>query len=295
MFEKIMQPIPNNADPDILHDGADYYLVSAIRSGELTFRGFQVYHSTDVTHWSEPRIVLDFKDFPWANAMGWAPSLRKFRDKYYLAFCADQQIGLAVSDSPFGPFRDAVGAPLVKYNEFNNQTIDPCLFVDGDELYLFWGQGKCWLAKLDVDNYPACRAEEPTLISAEFYWQSSSPLTFDGTIYNEAPDVIKIGDKYLLTWSIYDYRDARYSVRYAWADNVYGPYIQPRGDDMELDNILKKGHGSEQGTGHACVVEYEGEYYLFYHRLTWPRQGYLRETCRGKIEFLPDGKLRMEA
>lgn len=57
--------IENTADPDILKDGDDYYLVYAIREGALMFRGFQVFHSTDLTNWSKPKVVLDFKDFPW--------------------------------------------------------------------------------------------------------------------------------------------------------------------------------------------------------------------------------------
>lgn len=285
--------IENTADPDILKDGDDYYLVYAIREGALMFRGFQVFHSTDLTNWSKPKVVLDFKDFPWANAMGWAPSMAKMEDKYYLAFCADQQIGLAVSDSPWGPFRDMVGEPLLVKNSYGHQTIDPCLFSEDGHLYLFWGQGKCQLAELDVSGKTARLKEKPVCISNEFYYQSSCSKPFDASIYNEAPDIVKIGERYLLSWSIYDYRDPRYSVRYAWADNIYGPYIQPVDENMELDNILVRGQGNVLGTGHACVTEYQGEYYLFYHTLTYPRKGYRRDTRKGKIHFLTQDKLKV--
>ena len=160
--------IENTADPDILKDGDDYYLVYAIREGEMTFKGFQVFHSTDLTDWGESKVVLDFKDFTWANAMGWAPSMAKFEGKYYIAFCADQQIGLAVSESPWGPFRDIVGKPLLARNSYGHQTIDPCLFAEDGHLYLFWGQGKCQLAELDVTGEVACLKEEPVCISNEF-------------------------------------------------------------------------------------------------------------------------------
>lgn len=287
-----MQPIKNTADPDILQDGDTYYLIFACREGELAFRAFQCYQSTDLTNWSEPWVVLNFKDFLWAHKMGWAPTMTKFRDKYYICFCADQQIGIAASDSPRGPFTDILGRPLIPYGTYGIQTIDPCLYVENDHMYLFWGQGKCFLAELDVTEGAAFK-ESPICISDEFYSQSSCTEPFDITIYNEAPDIVKINNRYLLSWSIYDYRDARYRVRYAWADDIHGPYIQPRDEHGELDNILIQGHGKTMGTGHACVAKYQGEYYLFYHRHAIPRKGYGRETCRGKIQFLTEEKIRV--
>ena len=55
-----MQPIKNTADPDILQDGDTYYLIFACREGELAFRAFQCYQSTDLTNWSEPWVAVSY-------------------------------------------------------------------------------------------------------------------------------------------------------------------------------------------------------------------------------------------
>ncbi len=285
--------IRNSADPDILKAGKDYYMVLAAgEEGEVDC-AFQCFHSKDLTHWSEPKIVLSLKDVSWADRMGWAPSLAKYRNRYYLCFCAEQQIGIAVSDSPWGPFRDMLDRPLISGNQYGIQSIDPSLYVENDRMYLFWGQGKCLMAELEVAEDGVSFREEPVCLSDDFYVQSSSQEAFDISIYNEAPDIFRIRDRYLLSWSIYDYRDMRYRVRYAWSDNLYGPYIQPVNEDMKVDNILVQGHGTVMGTGHACVTEYQGEYYLFYHRMVYPRKGYQREICKGKIQFLSEDKIKV--
>ncbi|MBR2223204.1 MAG: family 43 glycosylhydrolase [Christensenellaceae bacterium] len=184
--------------------------------------------------------------------------------------------------------RDILGKPLLPAWSYGFQTIDPALFKDDDgKCYLLWGQGKCYMQEIELSPTEAKLIGEPKSLSDDFYWQcSQNPENFDTTVYNEAPDLIKWNGRYLLTWSIYDTRDVRYQVRYAWADNVWGPYIQPV--DEAHDNILIHGQGKVQCTGHAAVNEYNGELYLFYHRFAMPRKGYLRETCCDKIHFIDE-------
>ena len=279
-------------DPYVLKDGNDYYLTPTSESAALGGHVFQCYHSTDLAHWSEAKTILDLNHVAWAHAKAWAPTMAKVGGHYYFCFCADQQIGIAVSDSPMGEFRDILGKPLIRYEQYGFQTIDPCLFVDDDgRVYLVFGQGKCYFAELALTPSSAEFIGEPVSLSDHFYWQSSrSEREFDTTIYNEAPDLTKINGKYLLSWSIYDVRDVRYRVRYAWADRVCGPYIQPV--DEAHDNILIHGEGGIQCTGHACITEYRNEYYIFYGRYKMPREGYHREMCCDKVAFLDDMHLR---
>ncbi|MBR3842466.1 MAG: family 43 glycosylhydrolase [Christensenellaceae bacterium] len=285
-----MKIIPNyTGDPFVLKDGGDYYMVLTSDSQLWQNAAFACYHSKDLKNWSEPKCILDLEqDLTWAKKMAWAPTLLKHDGYYYFCFVAEQQIGIAVCEEPMGKYRDILGKPLLPAWSYGFQTIDPALFKDDDgKCYLLWGQGKCYMQEIELSPTEAKLIGEPKSLSDDFYWQcSQNPENFDTTVYNEAPDLIKWNGRYLLTWSIYDTRDVRYQVRYAWADNVWGPYIQPV--DEAHDNILIHGQGKVQCTGHAAVNEYNGELYLFYHRFAMPRKGYLRETCCDKIHFIDE-------
>lgn len=52
--------------------------------------------------------------------------------RYYFYFCADARIGVAVADSPAGPFTDVLGTPLIAANPDGGQAIDPAVFTDDD-------------------------------------------------------------------------------------------------------------------------------------------------------------------
>jgi len=274
-------------DPFILKDGKDYYLsMTEHRPG---FHGFFMYHSTDLENWDEPVEVFDLnKDTTWAKSRAWAPSMLKHNGYYYLAFSADQQIGIAVCDSPMGRYRDLYGAPLVPYYQYGFQTIDPCLFKDDDgKTYMFFGQGKCYLYELELTPESCKIVGDPIDISETFYRQSSHQYTdFDVSIYNEAPDIVKIGDRYLFSWAIYDVLDYRYSVRYAWSNKITGPFMMPV--DYEHDNIVLQGHHGITGCGHACITEKDGEYYIFYGRHNRKGGMFSREMCAEKIQFIDD-------
>ena len=279
-------------DPFVLTVGQDYYLSCTGGRAIEGFCGFQMYHSTDLQNWDEPKIILDFKDVSWAVKNAWAPSMAAYRGHYYLAFCADQQIGIAVCDTPDGTYRDIIGKPLISYYQDGFQTIDPCLFVENDKMYLFYGEGKCWLTELDIAPDHCECVGEVTDISEMFYRQVSQEYEIydkiDKSVYNEAPDIVKIGDRYLFSWSVYDVLDYRYAVRYAWSDRLESPYLMPK--DYDHDNILLQGCHDITGCGHACIVEMDGDWYILYGRHKKPRT-YGRDMCCEKIVFLDEDHL----
>jgi beta-xylosidase len=284
--------IPYGGDPFVLKDGDDYYC-STSSPRNLKQRAFPCYHSTDLVHWSDQKVILDFDNVSWAKSKAWAPSLAKYNGHYYLAFCADQQIGMAVCDEPMGNYRDIIGGPLVKYNQYGFQTIDPCLFVDDDNrVYLLFGQGKCYFVELALSPEKCEFIGDPISLSDHLYWEASGHPEGPEvkTIYNEAPDLIKINGRYLFSWAIYDVRDYRYCTKYAWAQKVSGPYVQPINENW--DNVLIKGVGELQCTGHSCIQEYKGEYYVFYGRYKNVWLDHERELCVDKIVFLDEYHLR---
>ncbi|MDQ0112799.1 family 43 glycosylhydrolase [Paenibacillus harenae] len=271
------------ADPFLFRDGEDYYMYPTKDSAGWLYEKFHVFHSKDLANWDGPYLALDLNEVEWAKTRAWAPGINKYKDKYYMYFSAEAQIGVAVSDSPLGPFKDLLGKPLITRDEYACQSIDADLFVDDDgQPYLLWGQGKCWIVPLEDDMVTF--KTEPMLLSDQLYARrGQDPGVFDSGVYNEGPHMQKIGGKYMLTWSNYDTRDPRYQICFASSNHIYGPYECPE------DNRVTRPSENFFGTGHASMAEYRGDWYLSYHRLIDPGSTVLRETCISKIEFI-DGK-----
>ena len=105
--------------------------------------------------------------------------------------------GLEELQRDMGPFKDALGKPLVAKAEYPCQSIDPMVFIDDDgAAYLYFGQGKCMAVKLNDD-----------MIS--FDHQAAKAIQPKG--YNEGSFVFKRKGVYYLSWSEFDTRDPRYS------------------------------------------------------------------------------------
>ncbi|MDO4292333.1 MAG: family 43 glycosylhydrolase [Eubacteriales bacterium] len=278
--------IPQKAgDPFILHEGDNYYM-TATGGGQKGLQEFVCWHSKDLQHWSEPVTILELSEVTWAKTNAWAPSMVEKDGWYYFAFCADQQIGIAVCKEPMGRYRDLLGRPLIAKQDYDFQTIDPAFLKDADgQIYLAFGQGKCMVSRIELTPGSAALTGELVCLSDALYDQRSvDRKKEDKSIYNEAPDLIRIGDRYLFSWAIYDVADYRYGVRYAWSRSPMGPYIMPL--DFDHDNILLQGRHDITGCGHACVTEYQGEYYIVYGRHGQNRlDGFGRDMCCEKITF----------
>lgn len=133
----------NYADPNIVRFGDSYYIYGTT-DGFPGWSGtfFEVWSSKDLVDWTNHGLILDVRsDVTWADGRAWAPAAVEWDGRYFFYFTADQCIGVAVSDSPTGPFADALGHPLVDKADYGGeQQIDPALFVDDDgRAYLYWG------------------------------------------------------------------------------------------------------------------------------------------------------------
>ena len=282
-----------SGDPFVLKVGKDYYMSASGGHDGDPFEGFVCWHSKDLQNWSKPVKILDFKDVSWTESKAWAPAFVEKDGYYYFAFCADQQIGIAVCEEPMGTYRDILGRPLIAKKDYNFQTIDPAFLKTEDgKIYFAFGQGKCLMSEIKLTPNSAEFTGEMVCLSEMIYRQYSESYEFkeNKSIYNEAPDFIQIGDRYLFSWAIYDVLDYRYAMRYAWSKKPLGPYIMPL--DYDHDNILLQGTHDITGCGHACIAEYEGEYYILYGRHKKDRlvsRG--REMCCEKITFLDDDHL----
>jgi beta-xylosidase len=266
-----------NADPHIAVFDDTFYLYPTTDGSEgWRSTSFSAWSSRDLLNWKNEGVILDLpRDLTWATLHAWAPAIATKNGKFYFYFSAAQNVGVAVADSPIGPFKDPLGKPLVAKTDFQRmQAIDPMVFVDDDGLaYLYWGQGRCKAVKLNDD-----------MIS--FNMADVLDLTPPG--YNEGPFVHKRKGKYYLTWSEFDTRDPRYCVAYAIGDSPLGPFTKA------AQNPILRQSGPIKGAGHHSIVQIPGrdQWIIAYHRFRIPDgNGYNRETCLSPLRHAPDSSI----
>jgi beta-xylosidase len=207
-----------NADPQVALFGSTFYIyptTDGFAGWDST--SFSVFSSTNLVQWANGGVILDLpKDLTWATGHAWAPSITKVGATYYFYFyfCADSQIGVATSSSPTGPFKDALGHPLITTKQYGTQSIDPYVFIDDDATpYLYFGSGTggARLVKLNAD-----------MISFTGTPTNISPSGASGVI--EGSVMFKRNGSYCLQWSEGDTLDADYQVAYARAQSPAGPF-----------------------------------------------------------------------
>lgn len=269
----------NHADPFVYRDGDEYYLVATTEGSDK----FEMYHSRDLQQWSEPKTILRAADIPWGKTDLWAPALIKADGYWYFVFCAEGQIGIAVCDTPMGEYKEILGRPLLPCQTCGIQTIDPSLFRDDDgKIYLLFGNSKCFISEIFLSPDDVRLVGDMHNLSDEFYHQRTEDFgTYKPWIFTEGADLMKYRGQYLLTFSVYDYRDYRYNIRYAWADNVTGPYIQPL--EEGADNLLIRQKAGIYATGHGNLTLYKDQLYCVYHRRDTGKNHYLREICCDRV------------
>jgi hypothetical protein len=272
------------ADPHLTTFNGRYYLYPTT-DGYAGWSGtyYKAFSSTDLVNWTDHGVILDHgPDVSWADNSAWAPAVAARNGRYYLYFSGGlasgntaKQLGVAVSDSPVGPFRDALGRPLVPSGQYSGQAIDPMVFTDDDgQSYLYWGQGAARVVRLNSDMVSFDPAQVRVITPAG---------------YNEASFVFKRNGTYYFMWSENDTRSEDYRVAYATGSSPLGPWTK-RG--VVLQKRLDVG---VRGPGHHSVVRAPGTdtWYVAYHRFAVPAgNGTNRETTIDRMEFNADGTIR---
>lgn len=237
---------------------------------------YHVYSSANLVDWTDHGVIIDQKDVPWVDASTysmWAPDCNYKNGKYYFYFPATAKpqggrmgmnsIGVAVSDTPYGPFK-CEETPIKGIG-----GIDPCIFIDDDGTpYLTW-QG---------------RGLEIARLKQNMLELDSEPVTVSGVPegFKEGPYLFKRGDWYYYTFPWVE--DARESLAYCMSKNPMGPY-KYMGKIMEqAENIC--------WTNHHSAVEFEGQWYLFYHHNDYsPYFDKNRAICVDYLNFNEDGTI----
>ncbi|QAY78735.1 glycoside hydrolase family 43 protein [Sphingosinicella sp. BN140058] len=253
--------------------------------GKQTF--FNAFSSPDLVHWSKHSHVFDVENADWAAYAIWAPSVIAANGRYYMFFSANDiqsdkelgGIGLAVSDTPAGPFKDALGKPLIDAFHNGAQPIDPFAFRDKDgQVYLYYGGWKhCNVVRLSPDLTSVVPFPDGTT-----YKEITPPGYVEGSF------VIERGGTYYLMWSEGGWTGPDYSVAYAMGPSPTGPF-KPMG------KILAQDFRIARGAGHHSVVNVPGtdEWYIAYHRRPLDTdRGEHRQVAIDRMHFNADGTIR---
>ena len=217
------------------------------------------------------------KDVDWSDKELYAPDVVEYKGKYYLyAYIVDSEGCIAVSDRPEGPFK------LLSKYKFNKTAypeqalisngifIDPGVLVDNDRIYLFCGYLKSFAVELENDM---------VTVKDETYIEDIIPDLPDETGFFEACSPRKIGNKYYLIYS----PKIGSRLAYAVSDKPLGPYHY---GGILVDN----GIDYPGGNNHGSICEINGQWYVFYHRMT-NGTVYSRRGCVERICFDKDGNI----
>ncbi len=278
------------ADPAVLVHDCTFYITAGHDEGTSGFllRDWYVLSSTDMVNWDyHDGPVLTLNTFSWANANAWASQMVERDGKFYWYVPVNEAggamtIGVAVADSPLGPFTDAIGGPLIDdeyemevfgYNDPGQTayTIDPTVFIDDDDqAYLIYGSfWRMVIARLGDD-----------MISIEGDMVESTPPGFF-----EAPYLTKRGDTYYV---VYAAGANPATIDYVMADSPFGPWYGHGEIMAELPNHP----GQDAATSHPAIAEFEGQWYLVYHLSDGPGGGtYKRQVAIEKLTFNEDGSI----
>ena len=251
-------PFLAGADPDVLLVDGTVWLYPTNARGSST--QFLAHSSADLQTWTRHRPVLDFKDVSWIYEGGrtdchaWAPGVATKDGKYYLYFSVGPQsdqhparIGVAVSDSPAGPFKDSGKPLLTGGNGF--EAIDAMVFMDpqsGTPYFYAGGSAGSTLRVFELNDDMLSFAREIPV--------KTPPHFTEGAYMHYRKGI------YYLSYSHGRWRESSYSVHYATAETPVGPWTY-RGA------ILTSGD-SHKGPGHHSLFENPGtdDWYIVYHR-----------------------------
>jgi beta-xylosidase len=273
------------ADPAPLVYKDTVFLYTGHDTAAVGVKGYKmpdwlVWSSTDMVNWTNRGACISTKDFAWASGDACAAQCiyRNGKFYFYVSITHKQNleskggiaIGVAVSSSPTGPFKDALGKALV----INEMTVDkphawddldPSVFIDDDgQAYLFWGNGSCKYAKLKANMT-----------------ELDSPIkSFTPINYTEAPWIYKRKGLYYLVYAA----NFPETIEYSTAKNINGPWSYGGLIEDKVPNST---------TTHPGIIDYHGKTYFFYHNGSLPSGGdYRRAVCVEYMTYSTDGTIR---
>jgi len=249
------------ADPTIFYHEGYYYLYGTNGDQDQQL-GFKVYRSSDLIHWEGPvgangGFALSEGEV-FGTAGFWAPQVWYENGQFYMAYTANENIAIAMSDSPIGPFRQQKIEPLMR----SGKQIDPFVYLDADgKKYLYHVRlingNRIFVAELK-DDYSGIKEETlRECLHAALPWENTEAVSWPVA---EGPTVLRQGGKYYMFYSANDFRNPNYAVGLAMADHVYGPWTK-----IGTGPLLSERNSGWPGTGHGDVFRKDEQWYYVCH------------------------------
>lgn len=294
--------------------------------------GFRAYSSDDLSNWKDEGIIYQgATEESWTVDCFWAPEVYEIDNKYYLWYSANWKhnptnegenfrIGVAVSDSPTGPYKEMNGGPLF---DPGYPIIDANLhFEDDGRVYMYysrccymnpvqsevadWAKEKGWFDEIEeswiygieiepdfsnVIGEPVLLLRPPvTMDDKQAEWESRSVTSREvNRRWTEGSYTFKKDDTYYMMYSANFFGGANYAVGYATAKSPLGPYTKAENNPI-LEKNVENG-GNVTGTGHNMILTLnDGQMLCVYHART-SETGDNRVAFIDPMEILDDGTL----
>lgn len=237
------------------------------RANWFVMEDYHVFSSENLVDWKDHGVILNQTQVPWLRGRQsfdmWAPDCVFKNGKYYFYFPTGGRIGVAIADKPYGPFVPEPNAIA------GVRGIDPGVLVDKDgSAYLFWGgismaKLKDNMVELDSQPQRVQNLPRPGLIEGPF------PFERNGIYYLTFPHVQNKTER----------------LEYSVAKSPLGPY--------EWKGVIMDELPSGCWTIHQSIVEYKGQWYLFYHDKDLSPQFDKNRSIRAEfLSFDEDGTIR---
>ena len=279
------------SDPaPMVHNGTMYVYTGHDEDGADFFwmQEWRVYSTQDMVNWQDHGSPLALETFSWADDRAWAGQTIERDGKFYWYICAHSKIsngmaiGVAVSDSPTGPFKDALGKPLFENGSWDH--IDPTVMIDDDgQAWLMWGNPQCYYLKLNHDmiSYEGELGKLPMTEEAfggPMMKEREKGKTYKDS-YVEGPWLTKRNGTYQL---LYAAGGVPEHISYSTAPSPLGPW-KYAGEIMPLCD-------TNSFTNHCGVADYKGHSYFFYHTGKLPNGGgFGRSVAVEEFKYNADG------
>lgn len=228
--------------------------------GTHSDKGIEVFVSKNLKEWYHPNgekvphLALH-KDDVWSDRWFWAPEVYHVNGKFYMYYSADEHICVATSNSPLGPFKQALKKPMIE----GEKCIDNSLFIDDDgKAYLFFDRFNdglnIWVAELNDDLITIKPETMHACIHVSQPWEKVWPRV------NEGAFVIKHNGMYYMTYSANSYESPFYGIGCATASDIMGEWTK-----YDNNPLLQK-PGNLNGIGHSAFFkDKKGKLRIVFH------------------------------
>lgn len=271
-----------------MYPSHDIFPPEGTRQDWFSMEDYHVFSSEDLVNWQDHGVIVTQNKVPWVRPNSysmWAPDCVYRNGKYYFYFPSAPAkgggfgVGVAIAENPEGPFIPEP-EPIKGIN-----GIDPCVLLASDgNAYIFWGAGRC--AKLK-DNMKELADDNPKEVvkwgNREMEMVGVNCLKDLPNRQAEGPFAFEYNGNYYLTYPYV--RENTEVLAYAMSKNPMGPY--------EYKGIIMAEHANGCWTNHHSIVNYKGQWYLFYHHNAYsPKDDKRRSAQIEKLYFNADGTIQ---